>query len=344
MKVTPLATPSTPTPPQTSASTDARARAIAMLQGNQPAQAPVQNQNAISPEELGAISTKKPTDEQPEEIGHQDSTEDTQAPVAEETPKEDPALSRQFAQIARQEKALRAQMQALKAKEAEIKAKEASLQQQPQIDTSKYISKDMLKQDALSVLAEAGVSYEELTQQILNQPQRDPRVDATINELRNEIKKLQQQTEESKKSQVEQQSAQYQAAVKQIEADVNKLVFTDPAYEAIKASNATKDVVELITETYNQDGILLSVEEAAQQVEDYLVDQYTKFTNLNKIKQRLAKSDASTSQATPSTKTPEANQNKQTQPQMKTLTNTTSSSRPLSARERAMLAFKGELK
>jgi hypothetical protein len=286
---------------------------------------------------MGAIAVSKAPEQDP---GQEVTSEDT-TPAVEET-KEDPALSRQFAQIARQEKALRAQMQALKAKEAEIKAKEASLQQQPQIDTSKYISRDMLKQDALSALAEAGVSYEELTQQILNQTPTDPRMQAHIQKLEAKLAALESANEQSKQSQVEQQTQQYQAAVKQIEADVKKLVFTDPAFEAIKASGATKDVVELITETYNQDGILLSVEEAAQQVEDYLVEQYTKFTSLNKIKQRLEKSQATTTQQAPSAKTPDVSQ-KQPQ-QMKTLTNTTSASRPLSARERAMLAFKGELK
>lgn len=345
MNIKPVASPNAIQQPQ---ATDNRAKAIAAF-NQQPQTQVVQNQTQVSAEEMGAIKAST-QDENRQGDTNEDTQEDAQNVETQETtaeaPKkiEDPALSRQFAQLAQQEKALRQkafkQEQVFKAREAELKAKEQSFTQQPKEDMSKYISRDMLKNDALTALAEAGVSYEELTQQILNQQPADPRMNATISKLEAKIAALEQGVETTKKSQADQQSQAYQAAVKQIEIDVKHLVHTDPSFEAIKTAKATKDVVELITETYNKDGILLSVEDAAQQVEDFLVEEYTKYSNINKVKQRMAQSSATKTSNTPE-KTQGTSQQKQPQP-MKTLTNATSSSRQLSAKERAILAFKGE--
>jgi hypothetical protein len=73
-------------------------------------------------------------------------------------------------------------------------------------------------------------------------------------------------------------------------------------------------------------------------VEDYLVDEAVKLANIGKIKKRL-----STAPAVPAKTEKQTPTNKQPQT-MKTLTNATASTRQLSARERALLAFKGELK
>lgn len=339
MNIKPMGAPTAPATP-VAPQVDAKARAVQAFMGGQqtPEQSPVQNQNHVQPEEMGAIRAKN------EQIATND--EQDQADTQEQQPEraEDPALSRQFAQLARQEKALRArahqQEQQFKTREEAFKAKEASLQT-PQTDMSKYISRDMLKQDALTALAEAGVSYEELTQQIINQQPTDPRVQSTIQKLEAKIAALEESNKTTQKSYEEQQTAQYQAAVKQIELDVKALVKNDPNFETIKATRATRDVVELITQTYEKDGYLLTVEEAAQQVEDYLADEYTKVANINKIKNRIQQASA-TRPATNSQKTPGATQTQQPQQTMKTLTNAASSNRQLSAKERAILAFKGE--
>jgi hypothetical protein len=300
-------------------------------------QSPVLNQNAISVEELSAIQTP----------GQVDNTEDNQQDTAStpEPKAEDPALSRQFAQLARQEKALRAkaqqQEQAIRAREEAIKAKEEQLTAKDNEYRQGYYSKDQIKQNYLQVLVDAGVPIEDAVQQLVSTSQtpQDPRVTNTISRLEAKIKALEEQNTTNQKTAAEQQTAAYQAAVNQIKTDAKKLVYTDPAFETIKATNSVNDVVELITETYNKDGVLLTVEEAAEQVENYLIDEAMKLTNIGKIKQRMAKAGATASTNAPG-KTPLS----KTQPQMKTLTNATSSTRQLSARDRALLAFKGELK
>lgn len=344
MNVKPVASPQAVQQAPSNAAA-ARAKAVAAFnQGAQPPAQVVQNQNQISPEELGAIKA-------PEESGQEDIVEESQEVSAEATPAEpkqetpqETALSRQFAQLARQEKQLRhkaqQQEQAIKAREAAITAREAELAKAPAFDPKQYYTRDQVKQNALDVLAEAGVSYDDLTQQIVSQQPTDPRVMRTISSLEQTVKSLEAKLEAQAKSQEANQTTAYQAAVQQIRSDVTNMVKTDTAYEMIKATNSIKDVVELIEETYKKDGILLSNEDAAQQVEDYLVEEGLKLARLSKVQQKLSKvapktatSPAQTSAASP----------KQPQP-MKTLTNATASSRQLSAKERAILAFKGELK
>lgn len=344
----------------TTSNTEARARAIAAFNASattpasaQPVQQVVQNQTAVSPEEMTAIAT--PT------AARQTNTNETITASQEETPSEvteapkvetktedtqDPELAKQFAQLARQEKALRSKAQqqetSLKAREDALKAREAELAAKDSTYKSGYIQKDLIKQDPLSVLAEAGVSYEDLTQQILSQQPVDPRLKATISKLENEIRELKSAQEKEKQTFSENQTQQYQAAVKQIEYDAKTLVNSDPiAFEAITKTGAVRDVVKLIEETYKQDGILLSVEEAAQQVEDYLVEENYKLANkIEKIKRKMQ--PVAPAASTSTAQTSAANTTQQPQ-QMKTLTNAASSSRQLSARERAILAFKGEL-
>jgi hypothetical protein len=298
---------------------------------------PVANPNQVSAEELSALNIPKPN--------IQEQTE-TQTSKAEETPNapqtdkdtQDPRLSKQFAQLARQAKLLRQQQQALKQQEIEIKAKEQALKsvQPPQVDLSKYISKDEFLSNPLKVMAETGLSYDTLTQQLLNTTPTDPRTEAVIKKQEERIAQLEAKIDEASKKQVEAQDEVYRAAVKQIEIDARNLIKNDPNYETIRSTGSLRDVVELITETHKKDGYVMTVEEAANEVENYLVEEAMKLTNIGKIKQRLAQS----AQTKPVQKT-EAKP--QTQPGMKTLTNAHGTSRQLSGRERAILAFNNKL-
>lgn len=323
---------------------DARQRAIQRIQGNQ-AQSPVQNQNAISPEEIGAIkqatglhgNTGEETVESPEV------TEEAPVePKEEKKPDNDP-LSRQYAILARQEKALRAkqqqQDQAFKAKEEALTAREQQVQERLKQYEQGYISKDQLLRDPVAAFEAMGLDYDKITQAYLNYQQIDPRVNSVITQLQDEIKALKAGKDEERQKAQENESQAYKAAVQQIKTDVTDLVNSDPNYETVKATGSIKDVVELIEKTYHAEGKLLTIEEASQQVEDYLIEEIEKIARLDKIQKRLG-SNASPKNPEAGSK-PAAPAPKQQQP-MKTLTNASSSTRQLSARERAIAKFKGE--
>lgn len=328
--------------------TAARDRAISMLAGSPPP-AVTQPSESAGQNHLSEDSVKTQSNEQ-EQSAVETSSEASQsaAEVPPQETQEERALSTQYAALARREKQIRAQSlkqeQSFKAREQELINREQALlrPQEPKIDVSQYIPRDLLKSNALQALAEAGVSYEELTQQILNQGPVDPRMDARAQALETKIQKLEQALESQAKAAEEAQGEQYKTAMRQLESDAKRLAYTDPNFEMIKATNSVKDVVQLIEMTWKEKGEMLSIEEASQQVEDYLVNEAERLSKIEKIRKRLQPT-VSKSEVVPQVQKPGVAA-QQTQPQMKTLTNSNSVQRKLTSRERAIAAFKGELK
>ena len=309
---------------QVTSQADARARAIAMLSG----QAASVNQNSVSPEEMGAVKNTDNT------VEDKPSTEVTEAPIQEET-----LLSPQYAALARKEKAMRMkaaqQSEALKAREAAIAAREAELASKQTQDLTNYIPKDKLKDNALQVLSELGLTYDDVTQQAIAQQSPEWQMFAKMRaEVQEELRQVREEQANSKKAFEQQQAQSYQQALKQIRTETRDLVNSDPQYEAIKATGSINDVVELIERTFNEEGRLMTVEQAANAVEDFLTEEATKLSKIEKIKKRLQTQEQP---QTPKSQQPVGNQ-------IKTLTNTLGAQKPLSARERALLAFKNELK
>lgn len=328
----------------------AKDRAVnAFMSGKAPAPAqaqemPVINPSAVSPEEMTAVKPKT-SDEIPTTESSQVVTE-TQAPTEEPTTPEDPIAAKQYAQLARQEKALRAkqlqQNQAFAKREAELKAREEALNAKDSQYNQGYISKDDFAKNPLKYLTEAGHTYDALTQQMLDHGALDPRVEAHISKLEAKIAQLEQSNEKAMQQRKEEADNSYKQAVAQIKRDVTKLVDTDETYETIKATGSYDDVVELIEKTYQEDGVLLTNDEAAQMVEDYLIEEAMKITKIGKIKSKLnLGTKTETESNKQQTQKPKTEQ-QQDAPKMKTLTNAVTASRPLSARERAIAKFKGE--
>lgn len=318
----------------------ARDRAIAKLMGGQQQALPVQNASQVAPEEMGALGTVKKDED--EEIKGQSNV--AEASPEQESPKEatDPAkeklLSTQYAQLARREKALyakaQAREQALAAREQELQSREAAIKAKDTDYQSNFIPKSRLTEDTISVLLENGISYDQITQLALNQTNQDPTTKAAIQKLEMQIKAQEEARESDRKAYAEQQNQSYQQALKQIRLDTKQLVDADPNFEAIKATNSIKDVVDLIEQTFKEDGVLLSVEEACQQVEDHLVEKLSNYSSqINKVQQRLNAAKTAPKQSAQGTP-------QQPKP---TLTNAVGSSKKLSAKDRAILAFKGEL-
>ena len=313
----------------------ARERAIAKLMAAPQAQEhPVQNPTQVSPEEMTAVQA-------PEQKGLIGVDDASTTPEAEATPvKDKEMLSTQYAQLARREKAMFAKAQAkekalqereaaLQAKEQEIKAKDSEYQ-------ANYIPKNRLTEDTISVLLENGISYDQITQLALNQSQQDPATRIAIQKLEAQVKAQADARAADQKAFQEAQNQSYQQAVKQIRADAVALVKSDPSFEAIRKTNSIKDVVELIEETFKQDGIILSVDEACREVEDHLVEKLSTYSSqISKIQQRMNAAKASAPK--------QPGQSQQQHQPKPTLTNAVGTGKKLSVRDRAILAFKGEL-
>lgn len=342
MKIESINAQNTQTANTSGTPTSARERAIAKLMQTPPANpnaqaTPVLDPSKVTPEEMTAIkpatSEAASTEANPAAAEGQTNTTEPPKAVTQEVP------SPQLAQLARKEKALLAQQREIKVQQAALLAREEAIKasQAPTIDQSKYISIEDLTKNPWDLLAKHGVSYDQLTQQALNQPSPEQRaLNQTIDELKSEIKSLKDGQDTVKKTYEEGQKQAYTQAVNQIRNEAKQLVANNPNFEAIAHKNAVNDVVQLIERTFHEDGVLMTVEEAANEIENHLIEEAISLTKLNKIQQRLKP----TTSTTPAKLEADA---KQSQPKP-TLTNAVGSTRPLTAKERAILAFKGELK
>lgn len=253
-----------------------------------------------------------------------------QQPQGEAAPE---ALSPKFAALAKKEKELRSRVQALKAEQDAIKAeKEAFKAKQAEYESS-YVPKAKLKDLITQDPGSLGLTQEELLNLALNGPKPE---NALEQKLMAKIQELEEKQAKSASDIESQQTKAYERAVNQVRTETKALVESDERFETIKATNSVDSVVELIKKTFDEEEILLSVEDAAQQVEDYLVEQALNLAQLKKIKEKLAPKPAEQPQAPPK------------QPQtMNTLTHAVNATtKPLTAdgrRERAILAFQGKL-
>lgn len=236
--------------------------------------------------------------------------------VVESTPEATQALSPQYTALAKRERALRKLNEEIKQRESAFKAQSAS-----------SISLEDLKKDPFGALNKAGVTYEQLTQLPAAESQ-DP--------LQAKIEALEAKLESFDKRSSERDTQDYAQAIKVIEGDATLLVNSDPAFETIKATGNVKEVVRLIEKIYETEGTILDVTEAAKMVEEKLAEnvikQYQTFGSLKKVQAKL------------NPPVDQALQQSQPQSSGKTLTNAMGAQRPLSARERAILAFNNKLK
>lgn len=322
--------PQGPTPAQ-----DARARAIARL-----TEQPVLDATKVTAEEMSAIIPNKGQEDNSAEL-----VESSPEPqTINEVKAEEPKLDQQYQLLARKEKAIRAQQrqaqEQIKSREDAIAAREAALAAKEEDYKTNYIPKSSLLNDPLTTLEQEGWDYDRLTQQAINRQPLDPRIENIIKNQQATIDKLLESQKSNETRAVEAQDAQYKQALKQIKTDTTELVKSSDEYEMVRLTGSINDVVELIEKTWNEEERLMTVEEAAQEVEEYLVEYAERLAKSKKIQTRQSSRPAverETNKQTPS------QNNKQPQT-MKTLTNATGSTRTLSAKERAILAFKGELK
>jgi len=231
-------------------------------------------------------------------------------------------LSPQYVALARKERQLRKAQQEFKAAQDAWKQEQAN-----------YIPKARLSSETLKVLAEAGITPDKLVELQTHQAETADPNQALHDKIAQLEGKLAALTDPENGELAKRDKAAYEQAVKQIKSDASLLVDSNPAYGTIKSEGRTDDVVELITRVFDDEGIILDVEEAARLVEDKLVDrlvkQYDRISKYEKIKAKLGQTAE-----TPS----EANTEKQSPPQQpKTLTNAGAIERPLSPRDRAIL-------
>jgi len=249
-----------------------------------------------------------------------------QAPVVEETK----PLSPQFAALAKAKRALQV-------KERELAQREEALKSAPAGEDWKA----NLKANPLSVLQDAGVTYEQLTEAILNSQNApiDP------NKLRSELK------EELKKELLNEFGTRDQQAEQQVLSEMKRevlgLTSEGDDYQAIREAKAEQQVVNLVHRVWQKGwpdkgyppGYVMDVTEAAQYVEDQLIEEALPFAKLKKVQSRLTPAEEA-EQAVQNPAVPKPNTKI-----MRTLTNRDNASPTgMDRRSRAIAAMLGTLK
>lgn len=243
-----------------------------------------------------------------------------QASATEETR----PLSPQFAALAKAKRAVQIERAEVAKMKAEFEAQKGSA-------NPESISMADLKANPLSVLQEAGVTYDQLTEAILNnQSSHSPE----IQELRNELKSLKEELNgqlSSRDQQAEQQ------VLTEIKREIVNLVEQQPEqYEAIRHANAQDTVKELIHRTWKQTGEVIDVTTAAELVETQLIEEALPFAKIKKLQSMLNPAPEAPAQ-TPVLQKPGTKI-------MRTLTNRDSALPNMDRRARAIAAMQGTLK
>lgn len=273
-----------------------------------------------------------------EVLERQTTTAETAIPHEEKKEEIEKPLSPHYVALARREKALRREAQALKAERDAFKLREAEVE-------SSYVSKKSLleraQSDPQALMQELGLSYEQLTNLILNQ---SPQTDPTLQKLVEKVQAIETTQAKTLTQMEEQQKRSYDQAVTQIRNEAKILIDSDEQFETIKEENASEVVVALIEETFEKEGLLLSVMDAAKQVEEFLIEEALRKAKFKKVQQLL---NPTTLSNTETKKIQPDLVQKQMTP-MKTLTHahTASSGKSFSEKDRvqrAILAFKGQL-
>lgn len=242
-----------------------------------------------------------------------------------------------FDQMAKLEKQRRMQAKQYQAEKAAWESEKAQLLQKAQPDTS---WKDRAKTDLMGLMAEAGLSYEEVLNTYVNHTPMDQNMRILQAKLQgmeeNQNKLINQFTETQKQN--------YNQAVKQITTEVKQLVKLAPDdYEIINSQGemAEKYIVKLIEETFQDEGYLMDVEDAAKEVENHLLEQSLGLAKLKKIQAKLSPTQTLAQGEVAAPKV-------SIEPKGATTLshNMTAGSKPISnreRRERAILAFQGKL-
>lgn len=237
----------------------------------------------------------------------------------ETAPEATEPLSPQVAAIARQRRALQLKEREIAAREAALKPKDETAATPP----ARPVDLARVKADPLSVLLEAGVTYDELTQAVMAQQNGvSP----------SEYRKLQAEVE-ALKSGIDERFTERDAdadkqALALMQRDATRLVAQGDQFELIREQRAVPAVMSLIERTHRESGELLTVDEACRLVEDQLLEDTMKVVGLGKVKAKLQP-------AAPPPPVP-------TQRPMHSISNRDSSQAPMSAKQRALAAFWGQ--
>lgn len=248
-------------------------------------------------------------------------------PIEEETETANPdddvqtnAVREATQPLSPQSAALAKQRRALQLKEQTLAEREKALS-----GPSRTELEARIKTQPLSVLQELGVTYDQLTNDILA---AQSGITPELLALKAEVKALKEGVD---KTFLDKDQAAEKAVLADMRRNVNQMASQGDDFEIIRETRSQPDVMDLIYRTWKQSGEVMDEVEAMRLVENELIKDAERIARLKKVQGRL---------------TPPAPAPLQPQPKqgMRTLTNKDSATPSISRRQRAILAAQGNLK
>lgn len=267
------------------------------------------DENSIT---LTGVEVENSTESIVSDASVQDSKEPTKA---SEVSADTQPLSPQLAAIARQKRALQV-------KERELAEKEKAIGTNTRAELEAR-----LKTAPLSVLQELGVTYDQLTQEILgSQSQPNSEVQA----LKAEIAELKKGVD-SKFS--EAQVAQETQAINYVADKLDALVGQGDEFELLKLAEGEEEVIRRVYNHWKKTGKELDIAKVAKEYQEELTEEAVRYAKLKQVQGRLTPQEPLQTQATQSNQTG-----------IRTLTNKDSARPTMDRKQRAILAMQGQLK
>lgn len=271
----------------------------------------------------------------------QDATKqiNTTEALVKDTPEATKPPSNDLASLARKEQMMRQQSRKLEQERAQFKKDRE--QWQKDLDEAKSLKawKSSLKDDPTLILNEEGITYDGLTNALISNA--DPS-SIQIRKLQAQINEMRAQQEASREELKNSKTQNYEQAKKQIRTSVNRIVDQDDQFEILKTlGDPAKDaVVQLIEDTFHEEGFVMDTADAIKEVEEYWTEYALKLSKLPKVQSKLKPLDEKSGEKL---KTSEDSQ-KPTVTLSNRLTPLTPSNHSEKERvQRAILAYQGKL-
>lgn len=223
-------------------------------------------------------------------------------------------LAKKEQAIVRQRQELKAQIEALNAQRSELDKLRAEIDEVKSRRTG-------YKTNPLAALDDAGLSYKELTDYILNNQQISPeqKLKALEEKFESKIEALERQREEERQATQrryeEQQAQREQQVISEFKGEIASYVATHKdTYELTNLYDSADLVYDTVDAYYEKSGKVLSIPEACDLVEKYLESQVEKSLKTKKLSARLPKAptEPTVERPTPDTPAPRRTLNNQT--------------------------------
>lgn len=252
-----------------------------------------------------AMDEKIQTDQLRQQVQNLEEQEGQNKQQEQSSKSSDDEFSSKFAALSRREKALREREAQIDSKLLELEERFNQLQQpqEPQVEPEPELPLEYrLKKDPLNTLKDLGLSYEQLTNLALNDGKLTPEMQMDLlrqeidQKYSSEIEKLKQELEERDKRLEEEK---YNEVVNNFKTELTNFVNDSEKYELIRANDASDLVYDVIEQHYGETGRILSKEEAADAVEEYLEEELEKLLKVGKVKNKLTPQEAAQQAASP---------------------------------------------